>query len=252
VVLSKAFFQKRWTQIELGALIEREGEGAKVILPIWHGVEVNEVRAASPILADRLAVKSAEGIETVVKAIVDVVGNPVKKSVTELIVNLELTGSDDDLENIDRNIWWAAKKNPNKTEVIDRLSAILNELRAEHVHQPSSVSRPPSTPLPLPKRGPSKFDSFISMGLSGKSSDVDFLMNSLHEDDDIATFKLVDYVLGLVSTREGKARIKHFLFSGSKVQRNYAALYFKRRNEAQILTEAFEKGCIDRIQAFSK
>jgi len=109
VVLSKAFFQKRWTQIELGALIEREGEEAKVILPVWHGVEVNEVRAVSPILADRLAVKSSQGIDIVVKAIIDVAGNPVKKSVTELIANLELTGSDDDLENIARNIWWAAE-----------------------------------------------------------------------------------------------------------------------------------------------
>jgi hypothetical protein len=36
------------------------------------------------------------------------------------------------------------------------------------------------------------------------------------------------------------------------VQRNYAALYFKRLKEVDVLAEAVKMGCIDRVQAFSK
>ena len=36
VVLSKAFFQKEWPQRELDGLTQREVEGEKVILPVWH------------------------------------------------------------------------------------------------------------------------------------------------------------------------------------------------------------------------
>jgi len=73
VVLSPNFFRKKWTKRELGALIARENDEDKVILPVWHNIEENEVRQYSPILADRLAVKSVEGIETVIRKILEVV-----------------------------------------------------------------------------------------------------------------------------------------------------------------------------------
>jgi hypothetical protein len=37
-----------------------------------------------------------------------------------------------------------------------------------------------------------------------------------------------------------------------RIQRNYAALYFKRRGAKNILKEAVKQGCIDKLQAFSK
>ena len=49
-----------------------EVDGRKVILPVWHEVGVNEVRAFSPILADRLAVGSDKGLDAVVREILDV------------------------------------------------------------------------------------------------------------------------------------------------------------------------------------
>lgn len=69
VVLSKHFFQKHWPQRELDGLANRERDGRKVILPVWHEVEENDVAEFSPTLAGRLAVRSSQGVGTVVEAI---------------------------------------------------------------------------------------------------------------------------------------------------------------------------------------
>lgn len=66
VVLSEAFFQKHWPQLELDGLVAREVSGVKVILPVWYGVDAQRVRVHSPILADRLAVSSTNGLQHVV------------------------------------------------------------------------------------------------------------------------------------------------------------------------------------------
>lgn len=73
VVLSPAFFQKRWPQIELDGLVEREVAGRKVILPIWHNVGHADVLGYSPPLANRIAAKSDEPMEDVLRKILDVV-----------------------------------------------------------------------------------------------------------------------------------------------------------------------------------
>lgn len=73
VILSKHFFEKHWPQQELNGMASREVDGRKVILPVWHNIEANEVRGYSPILADRMAVSTAKGIKEVVKQIVAVV-----------------------------------------------------------------------------------------------------------------------------------------------------------------------------------
>jgi hypothetical protein len=87
---------------------------------------------------------------------------------------------------------------------------------------------------------------------SGSASDVDYLMNNLDTARTLTGYKLLDYALGLVSSAEGCQRIKHFLFNGSEVQRNYAALYFKRRGANRIVDEAVRRGSIDTTQAYSK
>ncbi len=58
VVLSKAFFSKRWPAYELNGLLAREIDGVKVILPIWHDIEKADLLRHSPSLADKLALKS--------------------------------------------------------------------------------------------------------------------------------------------------------------------------------------------------
>ncbi|MBD2458030.1 hypothetical protein H6G80_28690 [Nostoc sp. FACHB-87] len=97
-----------------------------------------------------------------------------------------------------------------------------------------------------------RYDAFVAMARAGGVSDIDTLMDNLEHDRNSATCKLIDFTLGLVDTHEGKDRIRHYLFNGTQIQRNYAALYFKRRGITDILREAVSRGCIDRVQAFSK
>jgi hypothetical protein len=97
-----------------------------------------------------------------------------------------------------------------------------------------------------------RYDHFRALGLAGAAHDVDALMHALCAYDDVATSRLVDFALGLVETRDGAARLRHYLFHGAAVQRNYAALYFKRRGRVALLDEAVQQGKIDAVQAYSR
>lgn len=65
VVLSSSFFDKHYPQRELNGLAQRELDGARVILPVWHRIDAAQVRAYSPPLADRIAANSDEGLSIV-------------------------------------------------------------------------------------------------------------------------------------------------------------------------------------------
>jgi hypothetical protein len=66
VVISPDFLKKDWPQKELDGLIAQEGDGRKVILPVWHNVDGKTVRQRSPILAGRVATSTAKGVDAVV------------------------------------------------------------------------------------------------------------------------------------------------------------------------------------------
>jgi hypothetical protein len=87
---------------------------------------------------------------------------------------------------------------------------------------------------------------------SGKTADINFIMENLELNRSFLICKLIDYALGLVSTEEGMNRIEHYLFNGSTIQRNYAALFFKRQGCTSIINRAVQEGCIDEIQAYSR
>jgi len=69
VILSPSFFAKNWTKAELDGLIARESDGLKVVLPVWHNVNRDEVQSHSPMLAGRLAASTDNGLANVAKAI---------------------------------------------------------------------------------------------------------------------------------------------------------------------------------------
>jgi hypothetical protein len=69
VVLSKAFFEKDWPQKELDGLNARENAGRKVILPIWYGVSRDDILLYSPLLADRVAARSSDGMPRILEQI---------------------------------------------------------------------------------------------------------------------------------------------------------------------------------------
>lgn len=59
VVLSPSFFDKGWPNHELDGIVTRTNAGEQSILPIWHEVGADEVRAYSPSLADKVALSTA-------------------------------------------------------------------------------------------------------------------------------------------------------------------------------------------------
>jgi hypothetical protein len=73
-VLSNNFFAKKWPQQELDGLVSKEVMGVKVILPVWHGISVDEVLRNSPMLAGRLAAKSSDGQAVVVRQLREAMG----------------------------------------------------------------------------------------------------------------------------------------------------------------------------------
>jgi len=70
VILSPAFVAKVWPRRELGALFALEqGVDSKVILPVRHNIDTDELLEFSPMLADRLSVSTSEGIAAVGDAV---------------------------------------------------------------------------------------------------------------------------------------------------------------------------------------
>jgi hypothetical protein len=76
VVLSKPFFNKKWTQAELGGLFARESGTLRRIIPVWKDVTFQEVRDFSPILADRRAVNANEGVRAVAAFVTQATKSP--------------------------------------------------------------------------------------------------------------------------------------------------------------------------------
>jgi hypothetical protein len=89
VILSQNFFQKAWPRREVNALFAIEDDGDKVILPVWHQVDKPDVKAFSPMLADRFAANTSLGLDAVARAIADVVQ---KEGVTATLERLIQTG----------------------------------------------------------------------------------------------------------------------------------------------------------------
>ena len=77
VVLSKAFFDKNWTRRELDGLVAREMSGKKVILPIWHNIDLDTILQRSPSLAGKMAVNSSVGWDRVTQEVLRVTGSSV-------------------------------------------------------------------------------------------------------------------------------------------------------------------------------
>jgi TIR domain len=69
VVLSPSFFGKGWPERELDGLVQREVQGHKVILPVWHRVDHSAVAGYSLPLADKFAGSTNRGIEALAEEI---------------------------------------------------------------------------------------------------------------------------------------------------------------------------------------
>lgn len=73
VILSPSFFAKNWPQSELNGLFAREMEGQKVILPVWHQITKQDLLQKAPMLVDKKAANSKDGIAAVARELVEVI-----------------------------------------------------------------------------------------------------------------------------------------------------------------------------------
>ncbi len=80
VVLSKAFFNKGWTNYELDGLVTKAISGDQLLLPIWHNITKDEVVSFSASLADKVARNTTtQTLEDIADEITEVVlGVPVE------------------------------------------------------------------------------------------------------------------------------------------------------------------------------
>jgi TIR domain len=76
VILSKDYLAKRWPLRELSGLLAREVDGRPVVLPVWHRLDGKEILSQSPMLADKVAANTRDGIEAVAAKITAVVFDP--------------------------------------------------------------------------------------------------------------------------------------------------------------------------------
>lgn len=73
VILSPHFFAKNWPQAELDGLFAINIASGNSIIPVWHGIDQADVLRKSPLLADRIASKTADGLDRVVTQILDTI-----------------------------------------------------------------------------------------------------------------------------------------------------------------------------------
>jgi predicted transcriptional regulator len=74
IILSKKYFEKRWTQRELSALINKEvTSGRRIILPILHNMSNEEVKAKSPLLAPSFVARSSEGVPEIARKLYNLI-----------------------------------------------------------------------------------------------------------------------------------------------------------------------------------
>lgn len=79
IILSPAFFSKRWSAYELDGLLQLELNSDEMkIIPIWHNVSKKDVLNFSPTLADKFACSTEKGIEVVANAISKSLGVPLQ------------------------------------------------------------------------------------------------------------------------------------------------------------------------------
>ena len=83
VILSQNYFGRQWTEAELNGLAAKENNGQKVILPVWHEVDKKFVTEKSPMLADRFAAQSKDGISSIVRMISAVIKPENRNSVRD-------------------------------------------------------------------------------------------------------------------------------------------------------------------------
>jgi hypothetical protein len=71
IVMSRSFFARPWPQAELDALLALHIGQKKRIIPIWLGLEHEDVALVSPLIADKKAIKGPAPLDEIVGLILE-------------------------------------------------------------------------------------------------------------------------------------------------------------------------------------
>ena len=85
VVFSKNFFKKKFPKKELNALFNLEIDNKSLILPIWKDISKKDIMKHYPLLADKWAAKSWEGIDSISVQLQEVL-DPDKNAICEKLL----------------------------------------------------------------------------------------------------------------------------------------------------------------------
>jgi hypothetical protein len=121
VILSATFLRKKpWTERELDGLVQKEVNGKKVILPVWHGVTREDIAKYSLPLADKVAGNTSDGIETLADRLAEAVGGgPVLPAPSESTATAPEAAEEK----------WVDFKYPEDSGLMERLKAEGYEVR---------------------------------------------------------------------------------------------------------------------------
>jgi len=95
------------------------------------------------------------------------------------------------------------------------------------------------------------FNNIRDAALRGGAEDADWIMEIL-DGGDLPVTRAVDFYLGRMTNPEGVESLSRYLFEGTRIQRNYCALFFERRNDWDLINRAYGEGRIDYTQAYSR
>lgn len=86
----------------------------------------------------------------------------------------------------------------------------------------------------------------------GNAEDICVVLSMLNDAVDLPTTRAIDLYLSEVENSEGIQIMRRFLFFGTQIQRNYCCLFFARRNDWDMVNQAYAGGKVDAIQAYSR
>ena len=128
-----------------------------------------------------------------------------------------------------------------------------HSIEKQPIEQSQSPPNAPEGTIPLSSFIPTRdLKELMALGQKGTPESVATLLGMLTPEVGLVDRKNVDYALSLVASDEGIEAIHQVLLEGRPIQRNYAALFFKRRGDVEVLIEAVELGSIDPEQAWGR
>ncbi len=123
VIISEAFLKKRWTDYEYRSLLTKDDKGKKIILPVWHGVNRDDIIEFSLYLADKVALDTSNiSVNEVASKILAVVRPDIYKNLCRILL-MKKKLREATTEHVERSqlTWGEKQRNSLSEQQINRI-----------------------------------------------------------------------------------------------------------------------------------